>query len=280
MCFSKICLARKGTVFYGKVYNEDLLIPCGKCIRCKERRIDDWVIRLKAEDKNAQSSYFITFTYDTQYVPISKNGFMTLNKEDMTRFFKRLRKTGEKIKYLYVGEYGSANKRPHYHALIFDIKNIENVYKSWKFGYIHVGQVSGDSIAYTMKYMDKPAQVGKFKRDDRLQEFMLSSKSLGASWITQNKIDYYNNNLDKNYVTDNEFKKALPRFYSKKMFSKSVNKKRVDIIQQNVNKKKELDVFVYEENNDDTYENAYRNYQIQLNIKSKNNVKRQQRNNI
>ena len=46
---------------------------------------------------------------------------MTLQKSDLQKFFKRLRKkTHEKISYYAVGEYGDNTQRPHYHIILFN----------------------------------------------------------------------------------------------------------------------------------------------------------------
>lgn len=108
--------------------------PCGKCLNCLKKRISGWSFRLMMEEKRSSSAYFITFTYDTDSVPISKNGFMELRKSDVQRFFKRLRKNHDydngcdsirgkdtqSIRYFAVGEYGGNTRRPHYHAIIYN----------------------------------------------------------------------------------------------------------------------------------------------------------------
>ena len=63
-------------------------------------------------EKDAMSAQFITLTYDTSTVPITRNGYMSLDKRDLQLFFKRLRKSQGKdstgasmppIKYYAVG---------------------------------------------------------------------------------------------------------------------------------------------------------------------------------
>ena len=114
-------------------------VPCGKCPACLARRASGWSFRLMQEDKRSVSAYFLTLTYDTNFVPISKNGFMELSYDDVAKFYKRLRKKHASvyehsdvsasnyrpaIRYYTVGEYGGRYKRPHYHAILFnaDIK--------------------------------------------------------------------------------------------------------------------------------------------------------------
>lgn len=55
-------------------------VPCGKCYNCKQRRVQQWSVRLMKELEVSTSAHFITLTYDTMYVPITENHFMTLQK--------------------------------------------------------------------------------------------------------------------------------------------------------------------------------------------------------
>lgn len=100
-------------------------VPCGRCPPCKQRRVNEWVFRLMQEDKNSVSAHFVTLTYDTRFVPISENGFMTLKKSDFQDFMKRLRfNTGiQGIKYYAVGEYGSKIS-VHISTLLFSMSRI------------------------------------------------------------------------------------------------------------------------------------------------------------
>jgi len=208
-------------------------LPCGRCPPCKKRRVDGWVFRLMQEDRVSSSAHFVTLTYDTQHVPISPNGFMTLSKDDFQKYMKRLRKmTTNKLKYYVAGEYGSNNLRPHYHAIIFNCPDDSYFYEAWKlgnsyFGQVVVGDVTGNSVAYTMKYIDKgPNAKGVLPgwrpfvgRDDRVKEFALMSKGMGANYITDRTKKYHNADLNRNYLTvDGGFKIAMPRYYKERIF--------------------------------------------------------------
>lgn len=161
--------------------------PCGRCPKCKARRVSGWSFRLMQEDKKADSSYFITLTYATKHCPITRNGFMDLRKRDLQLFFKRLRKAHSKqpgqnvgaIKYYAVGEYGGRSKRPHYHIIIFNAK-LELISPAWNLGEIHKGDVSGASVGYTMKYISKSKRIPEHRNDDRNPEFAVMSKNWGS----------------------------------------------------------------------------------------------------
>ena len=111
---------RSGLVFKRPMYGSiepDHWLPCGKCLDCKLDYGRQWAIRCLHEKKMHERSCFITLTYDNNNLPNPP----TVAKEELQKFFKRLRKklVKEKIRYFACGEYGSQNFRPHYHAIIF-----------------------------------------------------------------------------------------------------------------------------------------------------------------
>lgn len=155
-------------------------VPCGKCLTCRSRQVSSWSFRLMQHYRQCINAQFITFTYDTAHVPITKNGFMSLDKRHVQLYFKRLRKAcyGSKksqLKYYCVGEYGGNTKRPHYHAIIFNA-DLHQLQANWNYGHIHYGTVNEASCGYTLKYMFKKGQIPAHKNDDRLPEFALMSK--------------------------------------------------------------------------------------------------------
>lgn len=210
---------------------EKVPVPCGKCPPCKLRRVNGWVFRLLQEDKISSSAHFLTVTYDTRHVPISENGFMTLNKSDFQLYMKRLRKLCPDfvLKYYACGEYGENYSRPHYHAIVFNCPDTEFFAKAWsldgtQFGSVHVGTVSSDSIAYCLKYIDKDSfreKRPRHSRDDRQKEFSLQSKSLGSGYFSDPAIvAYHKADLSRNYVTRlSGHRVAMPRYYREKIFS-------------------------------------------------------------
>jgi len=233
-CERPITVIKAGEKRGKKLYIKDVNVPCGKCPLCLKRRVDEWVFRLMQEDLTSSCSQFITLTYSPEHVPITPNGFMTLTKgngrqekgqrkdSDLQSFFKRLRKRKrcETIKYYACGEYGTENHRPHYHIILFsDSVTDTDIEKAWtrngqSIGYVDIGQVSGDSIAYCTKYLDKPKKVPRFKRDDRVQEYSVSSKNMGLSYITDATIKWHTEDLTRNYIVkEGGIKIALPRIY-------------------------------------------------------------------
>lgn len=204
-------------------------LPCGKCPACTSRRTSSWSFRLMQQDKISISSYFVTLTYDTDHVPITPKGYMSLCKRDLQLFFKRLRKNhgstyGKQIKYYAVGEYGGKTKRPHYHIILFNA-NKELIEKSWSIdgvpiGTFHIGDVTGASVGYTLKYISKPQRIPEHVNDDRVKGFSLMSKGIGKNYITQQVKKWHTADLENRmYIPLEGGKKAsMPRYYKDRIY--------------------------------------------------------------
>lgn len=233
---------------------EKIPVPCGKCPPCKIRRVNSWVFRLEQEMKRSTSAHFVTLTYDTNSVPISQNGFMTLQKKDFQDYMKRLRKlTTNVIKYYAVGEYGTNNKRPHYHAIIFNVPDTEMHAQAWsvyasQLGSVHIGKVTNDSMAYCMKYIDKPAAAKLHSRDDRVPEFSLMSKKLGENYIDNPHIQQYHKaDLSRLYLTKLDgYKIALPRYYRLRLYDDNEQRTQRYIIENAIAQKQHDDYLKFQ----------------------------------
>lgn len=231
MCDSPLFVSRSSD-------GKEVPVPCGRCPHCQERRVNDWVFRLLQEDRVSTSAHFITLTYDAAHVPMSPHGFMTLRKKDFQDYMKRLRKLSDaychkhdvgfylSIKYYACGEYGDINKRPHFHAIVFNVPDPQLFVDAWsldgiQLGIVDVGTVTGDSIAYCCKYINKQHRhTRKFHRDDRVGEFSLMSNGLGKSYLTDKTIRYHRADLSRNYISkEGGYKIALPRFYRDRIFT-------------------------------------------------------------
>lgn len=218
--------------------NETIPVPCGRCPACRARRASAWSFRLMQEDKVSISSFFITLTYDTSVVPISKSGYMDLRKRDLQLFFKRLRKAhtleprDRPIRYYAVGEYGGKTNRPHYHVILFNSR-VELIQPAWQNGHVHYGQVTGASVGYTLKYISKPGRIPMHRNDDRTPEFSLMSKGLGANYLTDAMVKWHKADLDERMycVIEDGKKITLPRYYKDKIYTEH-ERKRVAFFQQ------------------------------------------------
>lgn len=117
-------------------------LPCGKCIECRLEYARSWSIRCIHESQMYSQSSFITLTYSEENLSSDK-----LYYADFQLFIKRLRdsvfqkflknfgkenwkllskeekkKTFDpfRVGMFVTGEYGGKNKRPHWHAIIFN----------------------------------------------------------------------------------------------------------------------------------------------------------------
>ena len=201
-------------------------VSCGKCSKCKKNRVNGWAFRLQKESIMYTSAAFLTLTYDTTKVHITPKGLMTLNVRDHQLYMKRLRMMHTRkyghcplIRYYTCGEYGSKNRRPHFHQILFGA-DIELVQPSWQNGSVHYGTVSGASIMYTLKYMMKPP-VHHWEGDDRVLEFQLMSARLGKNYLTPEMVTWHRNDMDKRqYIPLEDGKKiAMPRYYKDKIYT-------------------------------------------------------------
>lgn len=279
-----------GTTIDQKTYSEDVLVPCGKCSDCKKRRVFSWVFRLQEEDKVSSSSYFITLTYETLNLPVTKNGLFTLDHEDFQKFMKKLRKkqpwkeitdkkgkvkrVQTKLKYYMVGEYGEKRKRPHYHVILFNLENTDNIADSWSLGSHHIGQVSGASIAYTANYIDKETRIPEFHTDDRKKEYSNMSQGLGKSYLSQDMKEYHKLDITRTFASRVDgIKIPLPRYYLKELYTDKEREKQIEHIKQKMIDQEALNELEYKNIHPDSI--SYKKYQekktyeLQLNKRNK-----------
>jgi len=174
----------------------------------------------------ADTVTFITLTYadDPVYSSCSR---------DISLFFKRLRKahepTDQTIKYYIAAEYGGETHRPHYHSIMFNVQ-AELIEDAWSNGSIHIGDVTGASVGYTLKYISKPSFRRWHVNDDRLPEFSLMSKRLGDNYLTPQMIQWHKNDLDNRmYCVIADGKKiSMPRYYKDRIYN-DVERKRIGL---------------------------------------------------
>ena len=246
------------------------IVPCGKCVECKKKKINDWYVRIFEELKNYTKSCFLTLTYNPQSLPSNQS----VSKRDCQLFLKRLRYflNNRKIKYFLSSEYGPSNGRPHYHAIIFgaDYNDKEEILKAWSQGWVQIEKVTTRNIRYVAKYCVKEmAESSNSKHRIRYEEkieypsgckrkkiswinsygefnennFILCSKNLGASFLTDSKIVefYFNENLK---IKIHEFEYSFPRYYIKKIRDKidpDFKKSKITLITKKLNKFEEED---------------------------------------
>lgn len=248
MCLSPINLKKKEWTGVGYRTNR---VPCGRCVECLRIKASAWTFRLVQEAKRCTSCAFLTLTYNEQFIPLAhwdkshkipahelynKDPYdyqsPSLNKPELQKFFKRLRKrTHNKIKYYACGEYGTKTERPHYHAIIFNmplkwINDPETIEQCWSLydskeqvyypkGNIDIGKAHEGGFKYVAKYIMK-SNLNKFdSRDPREPEFSVMSKNLGDNFLTPSMVKHLKDNMTT-VIEQHGIKTSMSRYYRKK----------------------------------------------------------------
>lgn len=216
VCISPLPL----TVNKGKVNEQRVTVPCGKCYYCKMKRVSDWRLRMEEEQKRSSSTLFVTLTYDSKSLP--PDG---VSVRELQLYFKRLRKRidvlmgvdAPKIKYYAIGDYGELRQRPHYHFILFNfpVEIIDEIVNCWGKGLVDCQHVHGAAPTYVVGYiLDKPSAPAGLN-----PVFSVSSTALGLNYIERMK-KWHDNDIDKFYYPLPDGQKAsLPRYYRAKLYS-------------------------------------------------------------
>ena len=185
-----------------------MTIPCGQCIGCRLEKSRQWAIRCVHEATLYKNNSWITLTYNNESLKSN-----SLNKRDYQLFMKRLRKRfGNNIRYFQCGEYGELEKRPHYHAILFNhdfddkqffkktptgypLYTSKELQKLWPYGYSAIGGVTFETTAYTARYALKKVTgvPAENHYNGRLPEYITMSRRPGIAreWYNQFKTDVY-----------------------------------------------------------------------------------------
>lgn len=147
-----------------------MLFPCGQCFNCRVNKSRLWANRMLLEMTDHAFSCFVTLTYSDDFLPC----FESLQPEDVTKFFKRIREnTGRKLRYYYCGEYGERTGRPHYHIALFGIGQAEKevIEEAWsyqgvKMGDVFIGELNVHTARYIAGYIMKGANKYAVKSND------------------------------------------------------------------------------------------------------------------
>jgi len=214
---------------------EPLRLPCGRCTGCRLERSRQWAVRCVHEASQWENNVFVTLTYDDEHLPEDQG----LDVSEFQRFAKRLRKArpDDKVRYFHCGEYGEREKRPHYHALLFNV-DFKDKYawrsdtfrsaeleRLWPLGHSEFGGVTFESAAYVARYSLKKltgqAAIEGYKRFHLrtgeevsvAPEYATMSHGVGGSWLEQYAEEVYP--LDRVFSRGREAKP--PRYYDKRL---------------------------------------------------------------
>lgn len=193
-----------------------MVVPCGRCPFCAATRRSDWATRLDYEARLHSDKKFVTLTYADPHLTF-KYGNPQLVKADLQGWFKRVRKSGAKIRYYAVGEYGSKTYRPHYHVLLFGAVEDDVLMRCWPYGLVHIGTVTQASVMYCLGYIVNAKSWQMLH--NRVRPFSLMSKGIGKNYLTPDMVRWHKSER-KNYVLVDGVKRHLPRYYKTRIFSK------------------------------------------------------------
>lgn len=237
-----------------KIVRKFTEIPCGYCIDCRLNYSKMWANRIMLEASDWKENYFLTLTYDNEHLPFNDEGLMTLRPKDLQDFLKRLRRHFEPniLRFFACGEYGDASKRPHYHAIIFNLPLVDKEYyarsdsgypiyisetlrKIWSHGHVIVASMTWESAAYVARYTMKKAggRDNSFYEEIGIEpEFLRMSRRPGIA------ASYFDKWHEKIYDTDsivigdvNGGKTVKPpRYFDKKL--ESINENLYSIIKE------------------------------------------------
>lgn len=154
---------------------------CGQCLPCRINRGRQWMWRQYLESLCHADNSFVTLTYDARHIA----GNWQLQPRDLQLFIKSLREAVKphKFRYYAVGEYGSENRRPHYHISLFGL--------------------SGNNVIG-----DKP--IAEYGRDRRGNELVIGGRIFECWGRGRVSVDEFNH-LTAQYVAGYVVKKLTDR---------------------------------------------------------------------
>ena len=238
--------------------------PCRKCLPCRLNIGKEKAIRCVHEAKMHEHNIFLTLTYDEDHLISDR-----LIYSDFQNFMKSLRERVNRgvedpderrkryIPYMVTGEYGEINKRPHWHAILFNYRPSDSKFKYstelgervfdsefisslWKRGNIEFGSVTYDSAGYVARYAAKKLVHGKDEEHDYHPIHRISQRrAIGRSWIEK----YYKHTFENGFVVlPNGQTDKIPRYYIDwcKEHQPKVYEYYVSEVQPIINKKSEL----------------------------------------
>ncbi len=213
---------------------ERIFVNCGKCEFCRKLWRNDWAKRIEIQKQLSYLTLSITLTYNDENLPLY-NGVPSLDKEDIQKFFKRLRKESTKLfpdvsyQYFIAGEYGSSYLRPHYHLILFVNTNNHNYTKydfqticlnKWNKGYVYFGEVNYVSIKYLAKYIGKTTGISEHADKHGIPHpFVLMSRrpAIASKYLEKdNNFEYHFKSLTNCHILmPGMGRQLIPRYFRK-----------------------------------------------------------------
>lgn len=263
---------------------------CGKCLPCLGKRKSQWSYRLMEEKRNSFSAYFVTLTYKDEYLVPREAGNDALTKEhkDFIKWLKyyenqkrldrreaisvaelsilqtKSQTVGKPLKYYGVVEFGDEKGRSHFHYLLFNVHDIDNIANAWakqvrisktddqpahykpgfSKGKIEVDECNVNTVDYVLKYMVKvPEDYDEEQTEAKEKSYM--SKGIGSSVVDPEFIRYIQRPEGNAVVNTRGFKISLPRYYNKKYLNEDERDQKGRYIRQEIEKKEAKEELKY-----------------------------------
>lgn len=144
---------------------------CGVCWQCRKNKVSDLVGRCLAEKSASAWCAMVTLTYRDSADREYDGAHVYLITAHLQNYVRSLRKRGHSIRYLGVGEYGSRNRRAHWHCLVFGQDACDQgevlaaLSAAWPYGFTQVIWDPGrGGMIYAVKYLLKPSELTESRK--------------------------------------------------------------------------------------------------------------------
>lgn len=203
-------------------------LECRKCIPCRLNMAREKAVRALHEADTWPDSIFLTLTYADEHLDSPRLDYGHFQAFMKSLLEKLNRHDRHSIPFMVTGEYGDKNKRPHWHALLFNYRPRDAVHKYWsdrgdevweskeidslwKKGMAEFGSVTIDSAGYVARYAAKKLAHGKDQDHDFHPIHNTSKKhAIGKRWIEK----YYLHTFENGFVVlPNGQPTKIPRYY-------------------------------------------------------------------
>ena len=195
------------------------LFPCGRCASCLNRRKQQWIHRIQAENMYStfKYKYFVTLSYQDKYLPfisrksvhseVISTGESLLNPLDLRNFIERFRHLMPgKFSYFACGEYGKPQftQRPHYHLCIFCNTDWQTTLNKVNLAWSYLRAES--RVARYQRLKRDPSS--KYDHDNMLNRDLIGRTQVKS--LSYRRMSYIAKYVNKQFGDDD---KAVPCFY-------------------------------------------------------------------
>ena len=203
---------------------------CRRCLPCLLNQAREKAVRCWHETKTVDDSIFLTTTYNEESLESPR-----LNYSHWQEFMKDLRNylqyhdPDRKIRAMVTGEYGEENKRPHWHAIIFNWRPHDQptrplrttplghmvfrsplVQRIWDKGNTEYGEVTLDAANYVARYSAKSLVHAEARDLFKPIHRTPHGRGLGRTWIERNWLHTFENGF---VILPNGQQSKIPRYY-------------------------------------------------------------------